>query len=146
MRPGGSFFATFYERGEDTPLDAIFAADKPKPFYHEKNAYWYRRSDLEWATGSGPWRLNYIGDWGHPSGQKMVEFIRLTDEEAAAARTLAGEGRAEIKRLRALLKKSRAQTREAQAGVAASHRSSSVDHARKVFARGLRAAAHRVDR
>lgn len=84
VRPGGTFFATFIERPNSAPLDTIFAADQPKPYYHEKNAFWYPRSDLQWAAGAGPWKYTYIGDWGHPGGQKMVQFVRLTDEEIAA--------------------------------------------------------------
>ena len=89
VRPGGSFFATFFERPRSTPIDMVLNTSKPKPFFTEKNVFWYYRSDLEWAARFSPWRVNYIGDWGHPANQRMVEFIRLTDEEWAAAKTAA---------------------------------------------------------
>lgn len=83
VRPGGSFFATFFERPPSTPVDQIFSPHKVKPFFTEKNLYWYYRADLQWAAQIAPWRVNYIGAWGHPANQKMIQFIRLTDEEAA---------------------------------------------------------------
>jgi SAM-dependent methyltransferase len=86
VKPGGSFYATFFERGPKTPVDQIIAADKPKPFYTEKNVFWYYRNDLSWAAKIGPWRVEYIGDWGHPVHQKMMRFVRLTDAEHAARR------------------------------------------------------------
>ena len=83
VKPGGSFYATFFERGSQTPVDAILNARNPKPFFTEKNVFWYYRSDLAWAATIGPWKVDYIGDWGHPANQKMVRFIRLSDEEWA---------------------------------------------------------------
>jgi SAM-dependent methyltransferase len=82
VRPGGVFLATFFEKPPSTPLDAIFSADK-RPFFAEQDVFWYYRSDLRWAAASSPWRVRYIGDWGHPAGQRMMEFTRLTDEDWA---------------------------------------------------------------
>lgn len=82
VRPGGSFFATFFERGRSTPIDHIVAPQKAKPFFTEKNVFWYYRSDLEWAASFSPWRVEYIGDWGHPAKQKMIRFERLPDAQA----------------------------------------------------------------
>lgn len=90
VRPGGSFFATFFEQPKSTEVDRILAPHKAKPLFTEKNAYWYYRSDLKWAARIGPWKVNYIGDWGHPRNQKMMQFIRLSEEEAAKQQT-AGE-------------------------------------------------------
>jgi SAM-dependent methyltransferase len=86
VKPGGSFYATFFERGRSTPVDHIISAEKRKPFYTEKNVFWYYRSDLVWAAEIGPWKANYIGDWGHPANQKMMQFIRIPDEEWAKTR------------------------------------------------------------
>jgi|RhiMetdeSRZDD1v2_1073273.scaffolds.fasta_scaffold48987_2 SAM-dependent methyltransferase len=94
VRPGGSFFATFFERGADTPVDRIFAANESKPFFTEKNVYWYYSSDLRWAAQFGRWKAVYIGDWGHPAKQKMMQFIRLPDEEPSQpSRALIARGR-----------------------------------------------------
>ncbi len=81
LRPGGSFFATFFEQPASTPVDRILGSHKARPFFTEKDIFWYYRADLEWAAQIGPWRVNYIGDWGHPRNQMMMEFVRLADEE-----------------------------------------------------------------
>lgn len=83
MKPGGSFFATFFERKADFPLDKVTTTRKGKGYFTEKNLYWYYRRDLRWASTFGPWKFNYIGDWGHPANQKMIEFVKLTDDEVA---------------------------------------------------------------
>jgi 2-polyprenyl-3-methyl-5-hydroxy-6-metoxy-1,4-benzoquinol methylase len=84
MRPGGSLFVTFFERGRDTRIDHIIGARNEKPFFTEKNVFWYYRGDLRWAAGFSPWKVVYIGDWGHPANQKMMQFIRLTDADVQA--------------------------------------------------------------
>ena len=43
VKPGGSFYATFFERAKSTPVDHIISAHKEKPFYTEKNVFWYYR-------------------------------------------------------------------------------------------------------
>ena len=75
MAPGGRFFATFNERREDYPLDGTRGKK-----YTEKNVYWQYRQDLRWVAGFSPWEFRYIGDWGHPRGQMMVEYTRLSDD------------------------------------------------------------------
>jgi len=81
MRPGGTFFATFFERPSDTPIDAIFRPGK-RPFFSEQDLFWYFREDFTWAASFSPWSVTYIGDWGHPAGQRMLQFTRLAGEEA----------------------------------------------------------------
>lgn len=89
MRPGGLFYATFFEMKAGTPLDTV-REGASKPQFHERNVYWYYRSDLEWASTVGPWRYRYIGTWGHPRGQCMVEFTRIPDEEWAGSPSAEG--------------------------------------------------------
>jgi len=91
-KPGGSFYATFFERPDETQLGKIFNKGGNRPFFSEKNAFWYYRSDLEWAASFGPSRMNYIGDWGHPAGQMMVEFVRMRRPGARRWRELRAEG------------------------------------------------------
>jgi SAM-dependent methyltransferase len=92
MKPGGRFFVTFFEGPEGTPIDKMLT--KPRRF-HERNPYWYTRSDMRWVAQDEPWRMRYIGDWGHPAGQRMLEYTRLTEEEFAAKKARrAGKGAA----------------------------------------------------
>jgi SAM-dependent methyltransferase len=71
MKPGGRFFATFFEQSADTPVDEVRGNKLT-----ERNPYWYYRRDLRWAAGK-QWSFHYIGRWGHPGGQRMVEFRRI---------------------------------------------------------------------
>jgi len=79
MEVGGSFYATFFVRKPSVPVDTIIASKRGKPFFNEKNVFWHYSQDLAWAARIGPWRYEYIGDWGHPANQKMARFVRLPD-------------------------------------------------------------------
>lgn len=80
MRPGGKFYVTFFEQPPGTKLDMITSLSKRgKAVMSEQNVFWYFRSDLQWVAGFGAWKFRYIGDWGHPMGQKMVEYTRTAD-------------------------------------------------------------------
>jgi SAM-dependent methyltransferase len=78
MRVGGRFFATFFEAPAEFRLDRVLDRKKPnkRDKFTERNPFWYWPSDLAWAATFAPWRFRYIGDWGHPKNQKMVEFVR----------------------------------------------------------------------
>lgn len=76
MHTGGKFYATFFEQGSDVSVDTIAQEGSQRPRFTERNLFWYFRSDLEWASTFGPWDYKYIGDWGHPRGQCMVEYTR----------------------------------------------------------------------
>lgn len=76
--PGSRFFATFPEIPESWPLDKPAPRATAGSTYPEKDPYHYRSSDLEWVANSvGSWTYRYIGDWGHPRGQRMAEFTRV---------------------------------------------------------------------
>jgi SAM-dependent methyltransferase len=75
MKVGGKFFVTFREAPSEFPLDGVIKTKKGAK-HNERDPYWYWRSDLEWAAGFSPWEFRYIGDWGHPRNQRMVELTR----------------------------------------------------------------------
>lgn len=79
MRPGGKFYVTFNEMPSELPVDAVGAKRGGSKMYTERNVYWYYRSDMRWVAEPGPWECRYIGDWGHPRDQRMVEYTRLAD-------------------------------------------------------------------
>jgi SAM-dependent methyltransferase len=78
MEVGGVFFATFFEAPRDVPVSESY---KQSPgnivTCGTADPYHYRLSDFFYATRGLPWRIQYIGDWGHPSGQRMLAFHRL---------------------------------------------------------------------
>jgi SAM-dependent methyltransferase len=79
MKIGGRFFATIFEAPADFPLDGVLHEEtkRKRAQYTERNDFWYWPGDLEWAARFSPWRFRYIGDWGHPRDQKMIEFVRI---------------------------------------------------------------------
>ena len=79
MRPGGKFFVTFFEQPDDYPVDGVYEQGGPKRMYTERNLYWYYRGDMDWVANPSMWDFRYIGDWGHPRHQQMVEYTRLPD-------------------------------------------------------------------
>lgn len=109
MRPGGRLFVTFFEQPAATPLDDIVVRHQGgRPFLSEQNVYWYYRKDLAWAASFGPWRFRYIGDWGHPVGQMMAEYVRLDDGAAPPRRPAAATATAvALSRARALARRGR---------------------------------------
>lgn len=78
MAPGGKFYATFFEERAAQELDFMRESKRAKQRFSERNVYWYYRADLAWAASFSPWKVRYIGDWGHPAGQRMMEFTRTT--------------------------------------------------------------------
>ena len=73
LAPGGRFFATYFEAPKGHPLDEPLNDGRR---WTERNAFFYYRRDLRWAARSAGCDLHYIGDWGHPAGQRMLEFRR----------------------------------------------------------------------
>jgi SAM-dependent methyltransferase/2-polyprenyl-3-methyl-5-hydroxy-6-metoxy-1,4-benzoquinol methylase len=85
MRPGGVFYATFFELPEDAPPD--------RPFVHQpggkvtsavEDPFHYRISDFRHVAKGLGWAVEPIGDWGHPRNQRMLAFRRLAAPAAAA--------------------------------------------------------------
>jgi SAM-dependent methyltransferase len=61
MRPGGTFYASFIEQPPGTPVDHMFQFwSGGRTYFFEKNVYWYRQSDMEWAAADDPWDF---GSW-----------------------------------------------------------------------------------
>jgi len=75
LKPGGQFFATFFECPESSSIEAdmIHEPGGIKTFI-DQDPYHYKVSDLEWCVRSLPLQVVYIGEWGHPRAQKMVCF------------------------------------------------------------------------
>jgi len=75
MRPGGKFFATFFE------VQTAHEAEESKPHdpggivtYSCHDPFHYRLGDFQFAIADLPFTLRYHGDWNHPRDQKILEF------------------------------------------------------------------------
>lgn len=60
---GSRFYSTFFEGDPDQNPDAESHANKD---------WYYRFSNFEEISARTGWEVEYIGDWGHERGQKMI--------------------------------------------------------------------------
>lgn len=77
MAPGGRFYATFFVESYKQDVDFIRVRPRAAQRFSERNVFWYYRGDLRWAASFAPWKMRYLGEWGSPAHQRMVEFSRL---------------------------------------------------------------------
>ena len=80
LRPGGRLFATYFGIPDGRPTYEPFR-QQPGPVRSQgaRDPFHYRTADLEYAARGLPWRLEDIGDWDHPRGQRMACFHRCED-------------------------------------------------------------------
>jgi SAM-dependent methyltransferase len=62
--PGMRFFATYF----------IGYRSKTEPRSHSLRGFVYTREQVEGFGATTGWKSNYIGAWGHPRNQMMVEY------------------------------------------------------------------------
>ncbi|MDZ4782565.1 MAG: hypothetical protein SGJ19_20150 [Planctomycetia bacterium] len=69
----GVLYATFNEcaREQVNPSES-----------HDHRVFHYTRSQMRSFAESAGWQIKYIGDWGHPRGQKMLELRPSNFSEA----------------------------------------------------------------
>ena len=72
LAPAGRFYATFNERSDAEPE----FTDRSNLPYGKDPIVRYDLSAFEDLCRSLPLSVSYIGEWGHPRGQKMVVFTR----------------------------------------------------------------------
>ncbi|MFQ5719251.1 MAG: glycosyltransferase [Acidobacteriota bacterium] len=75
VRPGCRLFATFFE--SDEPMDNPFLS-------HDHRGFRYTRGQMESFGVWTGWEARYLGDWQHPRGQVMVEYVARTVPATAA--------------------------------------------------------------
>lgn len=74
LRPGGVFFATFFENsGGKQNLEPITQSDIVVSYY-DSDPYHYTRDALVWACEGTALEAEYVGDWQHPHQQVMMAF------------------------------------------------------------------------
>jgi SAM-dependent methyltransferase len=77
MKPGSTFYATFFEIPEHAAASEPFTHQPGGVTTHgERDPYHYRFTDLAHAAKGLPWRVEHVGDWNHPRGQRMAAFVR----------------------------------------------------------------------
>jgi SAM-dependent methyltransferase len=78
MNPGGRFFATFFEvEASSEREDDLLHQPGGVTTFSDRDPYHYRLRDFEYAIEDLPWRIEYIGHWGHLRDQRMLLFVRI---------------------------------------------------------------------
>lgn len=72
FREGGELFATFFEAPDEA---ASFRHPAGKTSYSDRDPFHVSPERLAAATPA-MWRMQWIGDWGHPRDQQMARFVR----------------------------------------------------------------------
>ena len=67
MKTGGRFYATWFI------VDETHVNRSPRS--HSHRSFRYTRAAVEEFGAAAGWRQRYIGEWGHPRPQMMVEYI-----------------------------------------------------------------------
>jgi len=77
LRPNGRFYATFFESiGPKFNLNPIVQRQGEPETHFDQNPFHYNREIFEWICEGTSLEVKYIGDWGHPRGQKMMVFVK----------------------------------------------------------------------
>jgi SAM-dependent methyltransferase len=80
LKPGARLFATFFEQEDRFSLEPVVrpARGRTKPLitHPDQDPFHYPVSLFEWFCEGSPLELRYLGEWGHPRSQRMLEFRR----------------------------------------------------------------------
>lgn len=81
LKPGGTFFATFFEAPAAAHLERIVHPPIGVVTNYDSDPYHYAFEEMEWMARTADMRVNLIGDWNHPRNQTMLAF-RARDRQA----------------------------------------------------------------
>lgn len=77
MRSGARLYATFFELEDGEPRECEkLHPDGMTVSYGDRSFYHYHLDDFRAALDGLPARLDHVGDWGHPRGQRMIRVTR----------------------------------------------------------------------
>jgi len=76
LRPGGRFYATFFEAPEGPALAELRHEPGGITSHAAHDPFHYRLSDLQALCDPELFDLRYVGEWGHPRAQRMLCFER----------------------------------------------------------------------
>lgn len=78
MAPRAVMYATFFEVPQNQPTGTPYRhAPGTITTHGDKDPFHFSLDQIEQACLGLPWKLVYIGEWGHPRGQRMLQFTRL---------------------------------------------------------------------
>ena len=74
LKPGGEFFATFFESPRSAYAEPLPHHPGGITTFLDRDPFHYSFADFQWMAGITGMALRYIGDWDHPRDQKMLGF------------------------------------------------------------------------
>lgn len=77
LAPGARFYASFFEAPAGPPQASLRHEPGGIVSYPDRDPFHYRCEDLAACADGLPWRLEYVGEWGHPRAQRMLRCVRL---------------------------------------------------------------------
>lgn len=81
MKQGSAFYATFSICPDHHPITEKLVHPKDESIEREvatydiRDPYHYTLEDIEYCTKDTPWKMQFLGDWGHPRNLQMVGFM-----------------------------------------------------------------------
>jgi len=80
LKTNGRFYATFFEapEGSDSAAPMRHAPAGILTYAHQ-DPYHYKFSTIETMVRQANMKVQYLGDWDHPRGQKMLRFTHPAD-------------------------------------------------------------------
>lgn len=89
MKEGGVFYATYFELPQGEPSHIDVQHEPGGVVTHgDSDPYHYSIEDLKHIASGLPWRLEIIGDFGHPRAQRLAAFVRERDSSSSVHRRL----------------------------------------------------------
>jgi len=79
LRPGGRFFATIYENPQGKKFLGDIKQSERVTSHYDRDSYHYDVEKFQAAAEGTGLKMTYLGDWGHPDNQKMIQFSREAD-------------------------------------------------------------------
>jgi cyclopropane fatty-acyl-phospholipid synthase-like methyltransferase len=76
LRPGGKFFATFFQAPSPAHLAPITHQPGGIVSHFDSDPFHYSFAEIESLAGFAGLSVELIGDWGHPRHQQMLCFSR----------------------------------------------------------------------
>lgn len=80
LKPEGSFFATFFEAPKSLCLAPVQHELGGVVTNYDTDPFHQAFGELEWLAEQAGLSAEYVGEWGHPRGQRMLRFKRASQQ------------------------------------------------------------------
>jgi SAM-dependent methyltransferase len=76
LGPRGRFYATFFEAPSPVHLEPIMRTPGNMRTHYDRDPYHYAFAEIQVMARMTGWRVELLGEWGHPRSQSMLVFTR----------------------------------------------------------------------